>query len=80
MIYPPKEYTFFKIIPPFLPTVHCYAKKDHAIAWRNYLTCDVHSPLLLGHMLLTDTVKPLKQESFLSKELSLFDIDCPMKA
>jgi hypothetical protein len=52
---------------------YCYANKDHAKALQNYLTHDPKSPLLLGHLLPTDTVKPLKQESFLSKELSLFD-------
>ena len=52
---------------------YCYANKDHAKAMQNYLTHDPKSPLLLGHLLPTDTVKPLKQESFLSKELSLFD-------
>ena len=51
---------------------YCYANKDHAKAMQNYLTHDPKSPLLLGHLLPTDTVKPLKQESFLSKELSLF--------
>ena len=51
---------------------YCYANKDPAKAMQNYLTHDPKSPLLLGHLLPTDTVKPLKQESFLSKELSLF--------
>ena len=51
---------------------YCYANKDHAKALQNYFTHDPTSPLLLGHLLPTDTIKPLKQESFLSKELSLF--------
>lgn len=52
---------------------YCYANKDHAKAMQNYLTHDPQSPLLLGHLLPTDIVKPLKQESFLTDEPTLFD-------
>ena len=51
---------------------YCYANKDHAKTIQNYLSHDPNSPLLLGYLLTTDIVKPLNQESFLSKELSLF--------
>ncbi|MBO4924244.1 MAG: DUF1848 domain-containing protein [Bacteroidales bacterium] len=52
---------------------YCYANKDHEKALQNYLTHDPDSPLLLGHLQPADIVKPLKQESFLSREPSLFD-------
>ena len=52
---------------------YCYANKDHEKALQNYLTHDPTSPLLLGHLQPADTVRPLKQESFLSREPSLFD-------
>ena len=52
---------------------YCYANKDHEKALQSYLTHDPDSPLLLGHLQPADIVKPLKQESFLSREPSLFD-------
>lgn len=52
---------------------YCYANKDHDKARQNYLTHDPNSPLLLGHLLPTDVVKPSRQISMLkNSERSLF--------
>lgn len=50
---------------------YCYANKDHARALENYRQHDPTSPLLLGHLKPTDSVKPLRQTSLLTNELSL---------
>ncbi len=50
---------------------YCYANRDHARALRNYAEHDPASPLLLGHMKPTDIVKPARQTSLISNELTL---------
>ncbi len=50
---------------------YCYANRDHARALRNYAEHDPTSPLLLGHLKPTDTIKPARQTSLLSHELTL---------
>ena len=52
---------------------YCYANKDHAKALENYRLHDPKSPLLLGHVQETDTIKPSVQTSMLIKnEPTLF--------
>lgn len=51
---------------------YCYANNDHVKAQENYLSHDPLSPLLLGHILDTDIIKPAVQTSFLDNEPSLF--------
>lgn len=52
---------------------YCYANKDHAKAMENYRLHDPKSPLLLGHVQETDTIKPSVQTSMLIKnEPTLF--------
>ena len=52
---------------------YCYANKDHAKALENYRLHDPNSPLLLGHVQESDTIKPSVQTSMLIKnEPTLF--------
>lgn len=51
---------------------YCYANADHALALRNYSRHDPASPLLLGHLLPTDTVVPIRQQSLLDTSPRLF--------
>ena len=51
---------------------YCYANKNHAKALQNYYTHDPKSPLLLGHLLPSDTIQPSRQVSLLNREPSLF--------
>lgn len=52
---------------------YCYANIDHAKALENYRLHDPNSPLLLGHVQETDTIKPSVQTSMLLKnEPTLF--------
>lgn len=46
---------------------YCYANKDHAKAAENYCRHDPKSPLLLGDVLPTDTIKPAVQKSLIDK-------------
>ena len=50
---------------------YCYANRNYARALRNYAEHDPASPLLLGHLKPTDTVKPARQTSLLTNELTL---------
>ncbi len=52
---------------------YCYANKDHAKALEKYKMHDPSSPLLLGHLQPEDKIQPLRQQSLLVKEPSLFD-------
>ena len=51
---------------------YCYANKDHAKAAENYRRHDPKSPLLLGDVLPTDTIKPAVQKSLIDKWGTLF--------
>ena len=51
---------------------YCYANSDHRKAMANYRSHNPNSPLLLGEVLPTDVVKPLKQISLISQEPTLF--------
>ncbi len=51
---------------------YCYANNDHAKALENYHSHDPSSPLLLGHVLDTDIIKPAVQTSFIDNQMSLF--------
>lgn len=51
---------------------YCYANKDHAKAAENYRRHDSKSPLLLGDVLPTDTIKPAVQKSLIDKWGTLF--------
>lgn len=51
---------------------YCYANKDHAKAAENYRRHDPKSPLLLGDVLTTDTIKPAVQKSLIDKWGTLF--------
>lgn len=51
---------------------YCYANKDHAKAAENYRHHDPKSPLLLGDVLPTDTIKPAVQKSLIDKWGTLF--------
>lgn len=50
---------------------YCYANNDHAKALQNYSRHDPASPLLLGHLTPSDVVKPARQTSLLTNELTL---------
>lgn len=47
---------------------YCYANYDHRKAKENYGEHDTDSPLMIGHLLPTDKIVPLHQESYLDKE------------
>ncbi len=51
---------------------YCYANKDPQKALENYRHHNPDSPLLLGEVLPTDTVKPSRQLSLLDREMKLF--------
>ena len=51
---------------------YCYANYDHEKAKENYALHDPHAPLMIGHLLPTDKIVPLHQESYLDKEPRLF--------
>lgn len=51
---------------------YCYANKDHAKAAENYRRHNPKSPLLLGDVLPTDTIKPAVQKSLIDKWGTLF--------
>ena len=51
---------------------YCYANKDPQKALENYRHHNPDSPLLLGEVLPTDTVKPSRQVSLLDREMELF--------
>ena len=51
---------------------YCYANKDHAKAAENYRRHNPTSPLLLGDVLPSDTIKSAVQNSLVDKLGTLF--------
>ncbi|MCR5079048.1 MAG: DUF1848 domain-containing protein [Bacilli bacterium] len=51
---------------------YCYANGSKEEIVRNYKTHDDDSPFLLGHLEEGDKIKEAKQESYLSRQLTLF--------
>ena len=50
---------------------YCYANTDKQSVMENHRRHDPHSPLLIGRLLPTDTVKDAAQSSFLTQQLTL---------
>ena len=53
---------------------YCYANYDEKTVRANLLRHDPASPLLLGHLMPSDVVRDAKQESWIVRQLSLFDL------
>ncbi len=54
--------------------LYCYANYDNDIVRENMRQHDPESPLLIGHVLPTDTIKKADQRSWLNNQLDFFDL------
>ena len=53
---------------------YCYANGNNNLIISNYKNHDENSPLLIGHLTKDDEIKEAKQESYIDKTITLFDI------
>ncbi len=54
--------------------LYCYANEDHDQVKRLMQEHDPLSPLLIGHVQKTDLIRIAKQESYIERQISLFDL------